>query len=756
MFLFVGMCFCTVMGFSQEASLVGKVLSQDGPLPFANVYVNDNEGTVTDEHGDFKLEGLEVGKVILTASFVGYKTKTQEVALKVGKQTRINIHLEPSSELDEVVVTGTLKEMSRLEGSVPVEVYTPHYFKRNPTPNMYEAMQNVNGVRPQLNCNVCNTGDIHINGLEGPYTMVLIDGMPIVSGLSSVYGLSGIPNSMIERIEIVKGPASSLYGSEAVGGLINVITKKPLNAPLLTADVYATSWAEVNADVGFKLNLRNKASVLTGVNYYNYSNPIDNNGDNFTDVTLQDRVSVFQKWSVLRKDNRVFNIAGRYLYEDRWGGEMQWTPEFRGGDSLYGESIYTSRWELLGNYQLPTKEKLMLSVSANQHKQNSFYGNTAYMADQRIGFAQLTWDKKLGRHDLLTGAAMRYTYYDDNTPATADSLMNAPNTIWLPGVFVQDEVALNEKHKALVGLRYDYNSAHGNIWTPRAAYKWSVNRKNTFRLNAGTGYRVVNLFTEEHAALTGARQVVIVDDLAPERSYNANLNYIRKFYGKGGSYLGLDATAWYTYFTNQILPDYDTDPNQIIYDNLGGYAVTRGVSLNLDFEVFGGLRAMAGATYLDVFAVETNAEGEQERWRPILTERWTGTWSASYRIQRIHTTVDYTGNLYGPMRLPVLGEFDPRNAYSPWWSIQNVQLTYGKEGKRWEFYGGVKNLLDFTPPSNSIARPHDPFDRNVQFDESGDVIATAQNPYALTFDPSYVYAPNQGRRFFAGVRFKMY
>ena len=101
------------------------------------------------------------------------------------------------------------------------------FSERNPTPSIFESLQNVNGIRPQLNCNVCNTGDIHINGLEGPYTFVLIDGMPIVSGLSTVYGLSGIPQSLIERVEIVKGPASTLYGSEAVGGIINIITKQP-------------------------------------------------------------------------------------------------------------------------------------------------------------------------------------------------------------------------------------------------------------------------------------------------------------------------------------------------------------------------------------------------------------------------------------------------------------------------------------------------------------------------------------------------
>ena len=139
-----------------------------------------------------------------------------------------------------------MKAVSKLESAVPVEIYTATFFKKNPTPNVFEALQNVNGVRPQLNCNICNTGDIHINGLEGPYTLVLIDGMPIVSGLSTVYGLSGIPNSLIEQVEIIKGPASSLYGSEAVGGLINIITKLPENAPVFFVDSNINSWGEWN------------------------------------------------------------------------------------------------------------------------------------------------------------------------------------------------------------------------------------------------------------------------------------------------------------------------------------------------------------------------------------------------------------------------------------------------------------------------------------------------------------------------------
>ncbi len=736
-----------ILAAQNSYSVSGKVTSENLPLPYANIILEGTtKGAITDENGEFIITNVKQGVYNIVVSFTGFTTLKKRIVVS-NNDVVINFELNQSDTLDEVIVTGTLKAVSRLESPVPVEVYSPTFLKKNPTPNIFEALQNVNGVRPQLNCNVCNTGDIHINGLEGPYTLVMIDGMPIVSGLSTVYGLSGIPNSLIEQVEIVKGPASSLYGSEAVGGLINIITKLPENAPRFFTDGFVTSWGETNLDIGFKSNVGKKATVLFGANYFNYSNPIDSNNDNFTDVTLQDRISIFQKWGFKRANNRKFSLAGRYFYEDRWGGEMQWTPSYRGGGEVYGESIYTSRFELLGNYQLPIKEKVNFQFSYSDHNQNSVYGNTSYLAQQRIGFGQFIWDKKVSKHDLIIGTALRYNYYNDNTTAT----LNA-DEVTIPSLFIQDEIGFTKTQSLLLGIRYDYDSRHGNIFTPRIAYRFKPTEDDIIRLNAGTGFRVVNLFTEDHAALTGSREVVIEEALKPEESYNININYLKKLYLNNGMMFTFDTSVWYTYFTNAILPDYDTNPNQIIYDNLDGHSTSKGISFNADAVFGSGIKASLGATYQDVSQTENGTTTRQ-----ILTERFTGVWSFSYKHYPTNLTLDYTGNIYGPMRLPLLGELDPRQEYSPTWSIQNIQLTY--DGfDNFEIYGGVKNLLNWTPNKGNpfiIARADDPFDENVQFDNDGNVVPTADNPYALTFDPSYVYGPNQGIRAFVGLRYKL-
>jgi outer membrane receptor for ferrienterochelin and colicins len=734
-------------------TLVGQVLAQKpqeiegkvldavtrAPIVAATVALEGTSiGTYTDSLGRFQLAAKPVATARLAVRCVGYNPWAGMLNDLSQGQT---ILLEPSENtLGTVVISATMKEVSKDASPIPVEIYTPRFFQKNATPSIFEALTVVNGVRPQLNCSVCNTGDIHINGMEGPYTMVTIDGMPIVSGLSTVYGLSGIPNGIVERIEVVKGPASTLYGSEAVGGMVNIITKNALAAPRFFADVFATSNEEFNADLAVTKRL-GRARSLLGINYFNFQNRLDINGDNFTDVTQQSRVSVFNKWNFERKNARAASLAWRYVYEDRWGGELDWAPRWRGTDSIYGESIHTNRLELLGKYQLPTaRRRVLFDASWNLHDQNSVYGTTVYLGRQQVAFGQLTTDLPFGKkHDALLGAALRYTWYDDSTPATTapDGHSNQASHVWLPGVFFQNETTLNARQHLLLGLRYDYNSAHGSILTPRLSWKWAQGTQHILRLTAGSGYRVANIFTEDHAALTGAREVVTAENLLPERSWNANLNYVRKFFPRRAGFIGLDGTLFFTYFSNQIVPDYASDPNKIIFANLNGHAISTGASLNLDLNFTNGLKIIAGMTAMDVYRVENGVRLPQFFAPPL-----SGTWTLSYPLRR-RLSIDYTGQWNGPMHLPVLPH-DPRPARSPWFAIHNLQATK-TFGHGLELYLGVKNLFGFFPREEVILRAFDPFDKQVDMD----------NPNGFTFDTTYNYAPIQRQRALLGMRWTL-
>ena len=710
--------------------------SENNPLFGATIFnSSNNKSTITNEDGEFTIESKN-GENKLFISYVGHKSKKILINRNTVNSIELNVVNLESTSLEEIVISGTLKQLSKLDSPVHVELYSEDFFKSTPKASFFEAIEGVNGIRPQLNCNVCNTGDIHINGQEGANTMILIDGLPLVSGLASVYGLSGIPQSIIKQIEVIKGPASTLYGSEAIGGVINLITKSSENVDNLNLESFLSSWGELNIDVGTKYNFKNNSGLL-GVNYFNYSNPIDNNKDGFTDLTLQNRLSIFNKISSDKN-----KIAFRYFYEDRWGGEMNWNSDYRGGDEIYGESIYTSRFEVFGKYDL--SEDFFIQYSFNNHDQNSVYGTSKYNAKQTIGFVQGVYSKKIINHDLLFGATYKYSLFDDNTPATVIREQTS-----LPGIFVQDEWKLSDSKIILSGIRYDINSVYGSIWTPRINYKWVSQDKNSyFRVGFGTGYRLVNIFTEDHAALTGAREVIFLEDILPEKSWNININWNEKIYTKYGAILYIDFSIFKTNFSNKILPDYDTNPNQIIYKNLDGKSITQGLTININSIFSNGLKINLGGTYID--SKNTNNNHVQY---PYLTEKFSANYKINYTVYKPKIVLDISGTLIGSMKLPLLSDLDPRDKNSPLINIINFQATHNF--KRIEIYAGLKNILNFKPPSNSIARAFDPFNTEVEFNSNGDVIPTSNNPYGLSFDPTYVYYSNQGINGFLGIRYKL-
>jgi outer membrane receptor for ferrienterochelin and colicins len=722
--LLIGWLCCLTSLSAQLTSIRITVQHETTPLAYALVHIPEtNSAGTTDSLGRLTISIPDTGQYSLAVSYVGYSTKVVKLD---ATQPEIVIYLQPLM-MDEVVVSGTMRAMARSHSPVPVSILSAQLFRQHASPVIFDQLALLSGVQPVINCSVCNTGDIQLNGMPGVYTQVLVDGMPLISGLGTVYGLMGIPSGMLERIEIVKGPAGSLYGPESMAGQINIITKSPDQHPALSLDYSLSSWEEHHLDLGFRFRPGKKVSTLLGINGFSYGTPFDQNGDGFTDVALQQRLSVFNKWQW----SGQLQLAGRYVWEERWGGQLDWTKADRGGDTVYGEIIQTNRAELYGSWKSKANHPLTVQGAFNAHHQDSHYGTSAYQAIQRTSFLQAFWDKQGHSSQLLAGATLRHTHYNDNTPAT----VQAENTL-MPGLFVQENRPLADKHTLLSGLRADWHREHGLIWTPRVAYRWAWDDKRQVRASVGSGFRVVQLFTEDHAALSGSREVIIAAALQPERSWSSQLNYTQVI-TRGPDYLELDVSGFYTIFANRILPDYDTNPDQIIYDNLEGRSVSRGLTALLTYANDFPLSLNAGVTFMDVYL-----QGEDKKITPMVrAPRWSGTMTANYTHPKSRMGFSLNATWYGPQRMPVVAQ-DFRPAYAPFFALINGQVNK-KIKHQLELYAGVRNLLNFLP-KDPILRPFDPFDRQVD-DE-------INNPFGYTFDTAYQYAPMQGIRAYVGCR----
>ncbi len=699
-------------------------------MGFANVGVQGTTlGAGADEDGQFVMT-LEAGTYTLVVSAVGFSKGTQTIILAEGESRQVTVELDAAMvESEAVVVTGTMKETFLSESPVKVDVISARYLENLTTSNLMDVISNVNGLYQQIDCGVCYTNNIRINGMEGPYTAVLIDGMPVMSSLASVYGLNGISPAAIQQVEVIKGPVSTLYGTEAMGGVVNIITKKPSLAPRLSVNTFVTTHQEVGMDFSHVQRAGRWTSMLTGNGFYNGTFH-DENHDGFSDTPLTRRVSLFGKGALnSREGMKMLDVSAKYYYEDRFGGVAGWNDNMRGSSEVYGESILTHRVEVLGTYRPSWGQgRARADFAYNYHDQDSFYGDVPYAAQQQVYFTNLVWNPRVGKaHDVLLGTTLRYQTYDDNTPATA-----ARDRRFIPGLFVQNETILSPALRVLGGLRVDHHKKHGFIWSPRLSAKYSPLSYTTFRLNGGTGFRVVNLFTEDHAALTGSREVVILEDLEPERSLSGTVS-VQQILPLGTSPVTIDVDGFYTHFTNQIIPDYDTDPNLIVYQNLDEASVTRGVSFSFsqNFADFP-LSYTLGTTLMDVFR-QVDGGKEAIEFAPD----YQGIVNANYNLDRWNINLGYTANLTGPMALPEFEEPFARPTRSEPFMIHNLMVTKDvrlKDGSLLQVYFSLENITDFTQDSPLIDPAH---------------------PFGDAFDTTYVYAPVHGREVGLGIRLNM-
>lgn len=735
-------------------TLEGEVTSAGEAVPLATVRLSGTpHGTAADAAGRFRLELPAPGTYAVTVSAIGYEPAEHKVTATGEESVRLVVVLNSAIyEAGLAVVTGTMQELGQRESPVKVDVLPARFLEAIPSANIMDAVDRVNGLYQQIDCGVCYTNNIRINGIDGPNTAVLIDGMPIMSSLAATYGLNGISPILVRQIEVVKGPMSTLYGSEALGGIINILTKNPAVTPRLSTNAFSTTQAESAAEFAAVPFRRRRTSALVSGTLFRASAYRDNNNDGFSDRPLETRMAVFGKAEHLDAYGfRRASLAARLFYESRSAGTEAFLADvrsLRGSPGIYGESIYTRSAEIVGT--LTIRPGLEARASGAVHYQDSFYGEAEYVASQADAFGQLVWTpatKALDGHNLLVGLALRSLRYDDSSGATGlyndegQLTENQPDLRTVPGLFVQDDWLLHPSLRLLAGMRADFQPRHGLIPSPRMAVKWQPTERSTVRLNLGTGFRLVNLFTEEHAAYTGGRATLLLEDLAPERSVSTTLSLRQIFVGVGAS-LTLDGDAFWTRFSNKIEPDYSV-PGQIRYANLDGHAITRGVAVQLQGHAGRTLRYSVGGTVLDVFTSEAGHRRPLE-FAPGFQGTMTVTWEA-----RSNAVISYTARLTGPMAMPQYAQ-KTRAQYraatgvalrstSPVYTVHNVQLTRDFAfGRRLaQVYVAVENALGYRQSSPIVGF----YDRNPGFGE--------------TFDTAYVYGPIEGRHFGAGVRFTL-
>ncbi|MFY0598160.1 MAG: TonB-dependent receptor [Cyclobacteriaceae bacterium] len=747
--------FAQLQLFSQEGKRInGTVKVQGEAIPGATVRLLDrNDGTTTDFMGAFLIDNLESELYKIEVRSVGYKPYIFEADLTNASSISREIEMKESIlDMGEVVVTGTMQPTFVTQSPIKVEVVTAkHIGTYMPTAatGVVESLTLISGVQEVVACGVCFTNSISINGLPGPYTAVLMDGTPMYGNLASVYGLNGIPNMIIDRFEVIKGPNSTLYGSEAVAGVINIITKDPDTQPKFSIDVMGTSHLESFGNMAGTFKMK-KVSGYVGLNYAYINDFDDVNDDGFGDIANLDRVSLFTKWNVKRPSKKPFTISAKYYYEDRRNGVEEFIVNrnyrtLRGSDEIYGESIYTNRAELFGTYGIPGVNNLKLDYSLSAHRQNSYYGSDFYKAEQEIAYANLIWSKKVESHQILSGFTSRYQAYDDNTVATEKDQINDPDNQFIPGVFIQDEWEIEPNFTLLTGLRADSYHDHGLIFSPRLSTKTKAGDWTTLRTNFGTGFRVVNLFTEDHAFLSGQREVVITEELKPEKSYNFSIN-ANHIFTLGSSQGSIDIDAFYTYFTNKIIPNYD-DQSLIVYENTRGFAVTKGVSVSISQEFTIPLAFNLGLNVQDATETERNTFSVKEKRDIEFAPRWTGVFTSNYKVKKWNMSMAYTLNVTGAMALPEVYDLDvngesstlPRPTSSEPFSIHNIQINKNLKSN-FSFYLGVQNLLDYTQAYSPLVGYNDP-NSNAGFSSS--------------FDTSYAYGPIHGREFYVGINLQL-
>jgi outer membrane receptor for ferrienterochelin and colicins len=729
----------TVPFLSIAQSLKGKVTSQEKtPLEGVTIaWLGNKKGTLTNKEGEFSIDLPKRTPHTLLVSHVGYKTDT----LQVSDILFIEVSLKESSSLSDVVVEGRKSASSIASFPVKTEIISSLELKKAACCDLAGCFETQASVQPQTTNILTNSKELRILGLSGIYNQVLVDGFPMIQGLTYTYGISGIPGPLVENIWIAKGANSVLQGYESIAGQINVITKEPDKADKLFLNGYINSFSEkhLNAIYSFK---KNKWSNLTAFHMVQPANRTDKDDDTFLDLPLLTRYMISNRWKKGDESKWGWStqIGVRYLFENRIGGQSNFNYSTdKGSTNAYGQSVRIQQPEawMKVAYRMNDQHRFAFYASGFHQGQNSYFGVTNYKAAQTNGYANLQYEFGYTNGSVVkTGISYRHLDLNETISFSDNTLSrtyagNYDKIENIPGVFVENTWNLSssdpDKVVLITGVRADHHNQFGWIVTPRTLLKYMAAPNTILRGSIGTGWRTANIFSENLGLLVSSRDIIFEEALKPEKAINWGFNATHKFKASNlEGYVSLD--FYQTRFQNQIFPDYDVDPTKAIIKNFTGKSASKGFQAEVSGTFHNRFSAKLGYVFLDVYQVRN---GIKELLPFNSRNRLNAAASFMPLSKKWH--IDANIHWYGKQRLPDT-EKNPAIYQMPGesesYTIVNTQFTYNL--KKVELYAGAENIFDF--------RQNRP-------------IISWQEPFGQYFDTQFAWGPTRGRELYLGVRF---
>ena len=742
--------FLSLVTTAQE-QLQGIVLessnSKEIPLAGANVYWLDSSiGTITNVDGTFALPyKFSFNKLVI--SYVGYKTDT----LTVNENKFIKHVLQSTDELDAVTITSRKQATSKsyLNAQNITTVSSDELLKAACC-NLSESFETNPSIDVNFSDAVTGTRQIKMLGLTSKYILITTENIPSIRGASQAYGLSFIPGTWVESIQITKGAGSVVNGFESIAGQINAELQKPTTDDQLFVNLYSS----VNGRLELNTHVNTKVTDKWSTGFYIHGNlrdkKFDKNDDTFLDVPLKKQINVMNRWQYTNPEKGLVSFINvRYLTDNNQSGQINFDPDNFNPNNVgllseveaWGSEIDTKRFEVsakLGyvNPEVPW-QSLGVQFAYSNHHQDSYFGLNQYDINHNSVYSNVIYNSIISdsRHKIKTGLGFTYDHYDEFAINT--DFERSERSV---GAFFEYAYDNLDKLTLTAGLRFDTHNLLGEFITPRLHARYTPWEKSALRASIGRGKRSANIFAENQSIFATSRQINILNTdgniygLDPEIAWNYGVSYLQGF-NLFGRKADVTFDFYRTDFENQVVVDWE-NPQQVNFYNLEGNSFANSFQVELNYNAFERFDMRLAYKYYDVqtdydvgrltkplipkqrlfanVSYETQVkEGKANPWKFDLTYNWLSE-------QRFSSTSSNPEAFRLPDESPTVGTL-------------NAQVTKVFSPK-FEVYLGGENITN--------VRQSDP-------------ILGANDPFGSNFDTTFVYGPIFGSMYYAGLRFKI-